>query len=65
MVGAITLKMINPFRTGKLVLFGVTSIRDWHVFELPVFALLGVLGGIYGAVFIKLVFLIHPRIWKL
>ena len=54
MVAAISLSLINPFRTGKLVLFQVTFNRDWYAFELPVFVLLGVLGGLYGAFFIKL-----------
>ncbi|RKP04071.1 hypothetical protein CXG81DRAFT_8374, partial [Caulochytrium protostelioides] len=51
MVAALTLQLINPFRTGKLVLFQVAYTRDWRHFELPVFILLGVLGGVYGAQF--------------
>ncbi|KAH6586293.1 hypothetical protein BASA50_000757 [Batrachochytrium salamandrivorans] len=54
MVAAISLQLVNPFRTGKLVLFQVTYNRDWHAFELPLFILLGVLGGFYGALFIRL-----------
>lgn len=53
MVAAICLQLINPFRTGKLVLFQVTYNRDWHAFELPFFIILGVLGGIYGTFFIR------------
>nr|KAJ3419505.1 hypothetical protein HK105_006864 [Polyrhizophydium stewartii] len=54
MVAAISLQLVNPFRTGKLVLFQVTYNRDWHGFELPFFILLGILGGLYGTLFIKL-----------
>lgn len=55
MIAAITLQLLDPFRTGKVVLFAVTYERDWHGFEFPVFILLGVLGGLYGTFFIKMV----------
>ncbi|KAG5648490.1 hypothetical protein DXG03_003101 [Asterophora parasitica] len=51
---AITLKMLDPFGTGKLVLFQVTYGKDWHAYELFPFILLGVFGGVYGAYFSKL-----------
>ncbi|KAI8620200.1 chloride channel [Chytriomyces sp. MP71] len=54
MVGAIVLRVMNPFRTGKLVWFEVKLSRKWHGFELPAFILLGVLGGLFGASFIRL-----------
>ncbi|KAJ3206688.1 hypothetical protein HDU82_004349 [Entophlyctis luteolus] len=54
MVGALVLKIVNPFRTGKLVWFEVKLSRRWHVFELPAFVLLGVLGGLLGSLFIRL-----------
>ncbi|CAK5281533.1 unnamed protein product [Mycena citricolor] len=54
MIAAITLKILDPFGTGKLVLFQVTYDKDWHAFELFPFLLLGVFGGIYGAFFSKL-----------
>ena len=35
---------MNPFRTGKLVLFQVTYDRDWHFFEVMFFVILGIFG---------------------
>lgn len=43
-----TLEYINPFRSGKIILFNVTYDRDWKVQEIPVFIILGVFGGLYG-----------------
>jgi len=54
MVAAVTLQAFNPFRTGKLVLYQVTYHSGWHDFELLPFAFLGILGGLYGGLFIKL-----------
>lgn len=44
---------MNPFRTGKLVLFQVTYNRDWHFFEIIFFIILGIFGGLYGAFVVK------------
>lgn len=54
MIAAVTLRFLNPFGTGKVVLFQVTYDKDWHAYELIFFLLLGVLGGVYGAYFSKL-----------
>lgn len=54
MVAAATLKFMDPFGTGKIVLFQVTYDRDWHSYELVFFLILGVFGGVYGAYFSKL-----------
>lgn len=54
MIAAVTLQAFNPFRTGKLVLYQVTYHSGWHGFEMIPFALLGILGGLYGGLFIKL-----------
>lgn len=54
MVAAVTLQAFNPFRTGKLVLYQVTYHSGWHDFEIIPFALLGIIGGLYGGLFIKL-----------
>ncbi|KAJ3130097.1 hypothetical protein HK098_006156 [Nowakowskiella sp. JEL0407] len=54
LIAAITLKLLDPLGTGKLVLFQVTYDRDWHAFELLPFAIIGIFGGIYGAFFVKI-----------
>lgn len=54
MLATITLQFLNPYRTGKLVLYQVTYTRSWHSFEMVPFCIIGILGGLYGAFFIKL-----------
>ncbi|ESK90859.1 voltage-gated chloride channel [Moniliophthora roreri MCA 2997] len=53
LMATFTLSAMNPFRTGKLVLFQVTYDRDWHFFEIIFFVILGVFGGLYGAFVVK------------
>lgn len=53
LVATVTLSAMNPFRTGKLVLFQVTYDRDWHFFEIIFFVVLGIFGGLYGALVIR------------
>ncbi|KAJ5281225.1 hypothetical protein N7478_006597 [Penicillium angulare] len=53
MVAAVTLQMINPFRTGKIVLYQVTYTRGWHRFEIIPFIILGIVGGLFGAFLIR------------
>ena len=69
LMATVTLSAMNPFRTGKLVLFQVTYDRDWHFFEIIFFVVLGVFGvrclpsllpvllmagqGLYGAFVVK------------
>ncbi|KAJ2503842.1 glycerol ethanol, ferric requiring protein [Coemansia sp. RSA 2052] len=53
---------MNPFRTGKLVMFQATYDRDWHFFETVFFVILGVFGGVFGGLCIRL----HLRVaaWR-
>ncbi|KAA8564000.1 hypothetical protein EYC84_011998 [Monilinia fructicola] len=50
---ALTLKFLNPYGTNKIVMFEVRYLTDWAFFELAAFIMVGVLGGITGAIFIK------------
>ncbi|KAJ1733005.1 hypothetical protein LPJ61_001768, partial [Coemansia biformis] len=47
-VAAVTLKLLNPFRNGKLVPFQVTYDRTWDLFELWFFVIIGVICGVVG-----------------
>ncbi|KAJ9191648.1 hypothetical protein DTO164E3_8756 [Paecilomyces variotii] len=47
------LALMNPFRTGQLVMFQVQYDRTWHFFELIFFILIAIFGGLYGAFAIK------------
>ncbi|KAI1104214.1 chloride channel [Jackrogersella minutella] len=53
MTAAVVLQAFDPFRSGKLVLYQVKFSTGWHGFEVIPFAFLGILGGIYGGLFIK------------
>ncbi|KAH6914393.1 voltage-gated chloride channel [Coprinopsis sp. MPI-PUGE-AT-0042] len=53
LIATFTLSAMNPFRTGKIVLFQVTYDRDWHFFEIIFFVILGIFGGLYGAFVVK------------
>ena len=52
-VAALSLKFLNPYGTGKIVIFEVRYESHWASWELLVFILLGILGGALGALFIK------------
>ena len=54
MIAAFTLQALNPFHTGKIVLYQVKYTTGWHGFELVPFIVLGIGGGLYGGLFIKL-----------
>lgn len=52
-IAALTLKFLNPYGTHKIVMFQVHYAVDWEYFELFSFVLVGMLGGVLGALFIK------------
>uniref|UniRef100_H2YSM8 Chloride channel protein n=1 Tax=Ciona savignyi TaxID=51511 RepID=H2YSM8_CIOSA len=52
LTAAFILRSINPFGNSHLVMFYVTYNKPWFLFELVPFALIGALGGLYGAAFI-------------
>ena len=50
---ALSLKFLNPYGTGKIVMFEVRYLTDWELFEMVPFLLVAVIGGASGALFIK------------
>lgn len=54
LIAVTTLKCINPFRNGKIILFNVTYDKNWRAGEIPIFILLGIFGGLYGKYVSKL-----------
>jgi chloride channel 3/4/5 len=46
LIAAVTLKIMDPFGTGKLVRFQVNYDSDWHYLELISFFILGAFGVI-------------------
>lgn len=52
-VAALSLKALDPYGTGKIVLFEVRYLTDWKFFEIFAFILTGIIGGALGALFIK------------
>lgn len=53
-VAAVTLQYIDPFSTGSLALFRVTASQVWRGFEFIPWLFLGVLGGLWGAFFVRI-----------
>lgn len=50
---ALSLKFLNPYGTGKIVIFEVRYLTDWELFEMVPFLAVAVVGGAAGALFIK------------
>lgn len=53
-MAAITLKLCNPFGTGKLVLFETKYGDSYSGVHYLVFVILGIMGGVWGGTFTKL-----------
>ncbi|CAH8542806.1 unnamed protein product [Dicrocoelium dendriticum] len=51
MVSANVLRMLNPYGSDTMIMFSVDYKAQWHVMELFPFALLGLLGGVFGTIF--------------
>ncbi|KAK6202489.1 putative voltage-gated chloride channel [Scheffersomyces amazonensis] len=54
-ISTLFLKFLNPYGTGKTVLFELQYTSDWNPIELLFFIGLGMAGGIFGALFVKFV----------
>ncbi|AET37274.1 chloride channel protein Ecym_1015 [Eremothecium cymbalariae DBVPG len=47
--------LLNPYETGKSVLFEVSYDSDWQYLEVILHIMIGIVGGIFGALFCKFV----------
>lgn len=54
-ISTLFLKFLNPYGTGKTVLFELDYFSDWTPIELVFFIMIGIAGGIFGALFVKFV----------
>ncbi|UJR28387.1 hypothetical protein I4U23_009628 [Adineta vaga] len=54
MIASLIVKILSPFENQHLGLFYVGNKYRWFYFEMIPFFLLGILGGLFGALFIKL-----------
>ncbi len=52
-LAALVLKLSNPFLNGRAVMFQVDHSLDWYWFEMAAFFVVGALGGLLGAIFIR------------
>lgn len=52
-VSTLVMKGMDATHTGRAVLFSINYRHQFHWFEVPVFALIGVIGGIVGATICK------------
>lgn len=53
LVATSVVSILNPFRTGQLVLFSVRYDTSWNAFDLPFFLILGIVAGIASHVIVK------------
>ncbi|WLF76387.1 hypothetical protein PVL30_000089 [Lodderomyces elongisporus] len=54
-ISTLFLKFLDPYGTGKTVLFELEYSSDWKPIELVFFVLIGMSGGAFGAAFVKFV----------
>ena len=52
-IASLTLQFMNPYHDGQLTVFQVHYTHSWLAFELIPFMVLGAIGGVVGALFIK------------
>lgn len=53
MTSTLFLKFLNPYGTNKTVLFELNYESDWRATELTFFVIIGIAGGIFGALFVR------------
>eukprot|EP00834_Sanchytrium_tribonematis_P002991 NODE_105_length_19280_cov_0.929461.p4 type:complete len:557 gc:universal NODE_105_length_19280_cov_0.929461:2533-4203(+) len=53
LISLVTLQLLNPYGTGKSVIFKVDYVNSYNVYEICLYILIGILGGLFGKYFIK------------
>lgn len=53
MIGAFVVRLINPYGNGHDVQFSIDYKAPWSSFEIIFFIILGIMGGLWGAFFIR------------
>ncbi|EGV60505.1 hypothetical protein PSN45_001742 [Yamadazyma tenuis] len=54
-ISTLFLKFLDPYGTGNTVLFELNYTSDWNAIELIFFIIIGLAGGVFGALFVKFV----------
>lgn len=54
-ISTLFLKFLDPYGTGNTVLFELNYSSDWNPIELVFFIVIGIAGGMFGALFVKFV----------
>jgi chloride channel 3/4/5 len=54
-ISTLFLKFMNPYGTGKTVIFELSYTSDWKSVEMLLFIIIGIAGGIFGAAYVKFV----------
>lgn len=47
------LRFLDPYGTGNTVLFEISYTSDWDPYEIVLFIIIGIAGGVFGALFCK------------
>lgn len=54
-ISTLFLKFLNPYGTGNTVLFELKYVSDWNTVELFFFIIIGISGGVFGALFVRFI----------
>lgn len=64
MIGVLIMKLLDPYGTGQPVLFETNYESEWRYYEIFLFIIIGVVGGLHGAYFVKFVSDYWPKLLR-